>query len=332
MQTNDFQTLERQWAMLRAIPARPQTITATSLLDILRNKGFTPSRRTIERDLHEISLRFPLTCDNSVKPFRWGWMQDAALEFMPGLTVSQCLALTLTQAHMQGLLPSSMLADLVPLFEAAERQLANTEWKDWHKRTAVAPPAFALLPPKIDAKVLTDVQHAITRRLCLTAKYRSIGSKAPKTRTIHPHGLLIRGSVQYLVCLLPEYADEPRQLCLHRMSATTLGTERCRELHGFSMRRYARKLTIASTGKIRLRLLVDETSAEHIRETPLSKYQTWRPVAGTNKVEVSATVDDDVELKRWLLSLGSEAQVLAPEHLRVAMMEELTKAAGAYGK
>ena len=319
--------------MLRAIPSHPQTITAPALLTTLRGKGFEASRRTIERDLHELSTRFPLTVDDSCKPYRWSWMQNAALAFLPGLSVSQCLALTLAQVHLQHLLPRTMLDDLAPLFDAAERELAKTGWKDWHKRTAVAPLAFALQPPKIDAKVLADVQYAIAHRLHMTADYRSKGTKVPRKREIDPLGLLVRDTVQYLVCLLPEYADEPRQLCVHRMSDTVVGAERCKELHGFTMRRYARSgLTINSHGKIRVRLIFDEGAAEHIRETTISTYQTWRPIAGTKKVEVCATVDDDAQLKRWLLSFGSEVQVIAPERLRLEMVEELNKAASAYTK
>ncbi|HEV2607262.1 MAG TPA: WYL domain-containing protein, partial [Xanthomonadaceae bacterium] len=107
--------------------------------------------------------------------------------------------------------------------------------------------------------------------------------------------------------------------------------EPCKERHSFSMRRYvARDLAIASKGKIRLRAIFNATAAEHLRDTPLSKYQTWRPIDGTDTVEISATVDDDVQLKRWLLSFGSEVEVREPGHLRREMAEELRKAVGAY--
>ncbi|HTD29793.1 MAG TPA: WYL domain-containing protein [Xanthomonadaceae bacterium] len=332
MHVDPFATLERQWAMLRMIPRFPRAITVAALMTALRDAGFRPSRRTIERDLHELSVRFPITVDDSGKTYRWSWTKAALIEFMPRLSVSQSVTLSLAKAHVRKLLPKAMLDDVQPVFDAAERELANTGWKDWHKRTAVAPAAFALLPPKIDAKVLSDVQHALAGRVCMTAKYRSKGSKTPKQRTIHPLGLLIRGSVQYLVCNLPEY-KEPRQLAIHRMTNTVIGTEPCREPHGFSMSRYiAHDLSIASRGKIRLRAIFNASSAEHLRETALSKYQTWRPIEGTDKVEISATVDDDVQLKRWLLSFGSEVEVTEPEHLRQEMAEEIEKARRAYTK
>ena len=93
------QALQRQWAMLRAIPRQPQRITVTGLMTVLHNNGFEPSRRTVERDLHEMSARFPLYVDDARRPNGWSWMKDATLEFMPRLSVSQCLALTLAQQH-----------------------------------------------------------------------------------------------------------------------------------------------------------------------------------------------------------------------------------------
>ena len=179
--------------------------------------------------------------------------------------------------------------------------------------------------------MLTDVQHAIAHRLRLTAKYRSKGTKVPKQRMIDPLGLLMRGSVQYLVCMLPEY-DEPRQLAVHRMTATVIGTEVCKEPHGFSMSRYAANdLAIDPRGKIRLRAIFLDTAAEHLQETPMSKDQTWRRIEGTNTVEICATVDDDLQLKRWLRSFGGEVEVMTePAHLRLEIAEELREAAEAY--
>ena len=330
MHVNPYATLERQWAMLRAIPNWPQTITVTALTKAINHAGFRATRRTVERDLKELLLRFPITVDDSGKTFRWGWMKSAAVDFLPRLSVPQCLALTLAQQHARHLLPKDMFDELAPLFDAAERELAKTPWKDWHKRTAVVPPAFVLQPPKIHAKALSDAQHTLAHRLCLTTDYRSKGNKTAKPRKLHPLGLLVRGSVQYLVCMQDD-DTEPRQFAIHRMIDATATTEPCRELHGFSMTRYAaRSLAINSHGTIRLRAHFLDTAAEHLRETPLSTYQTWRPIEGTNKVEICATVEDDLQLKRHLLSFGSEMEVVEPERLRNEMIEELGKARGAY--
>jgi len=329
MQLESYATLDRQWTMLRLIPAEPQSITVAALVDGLRDAGHKATRRTVARDLHELSPRFPIVVDDSGKTHRWSWKKKAGVDFLPRLNASQCLALAVVRKHMAMLLPKSVLDDLAPLFDAAERELASSGWKDWPSRIAVAPPAFALLPPRIDPKVLADVQHAIARRVKLIAKYRSVGARAATRRSFDPLGLLLRGHLVYLIALTAEN-PEPRQYALQRMRETAPGTERCHEPHGFSMRRYARDLAIAPRGWIRLRLHFHARTAEHVREMPMSKYQTWRPIEGTDKVEVCATVQDDLQLKRWLLSLGSEAEVREPVHLRKEMAEEMRKALRAY--
>jgi predicted DNA-binding transcriptional regulator YafY len=331
MRDESFQTLQRQWTMLRAIPRLPQKITVTALMSVLLDAGFRPSRRTLERDLHEMSTRFPLVVDDRHRPYGWSWLKDAVVEFMPRLTVSQGVALRLAEVHIRNLLPQIMLRDLAPLFDAADTELANTGWKDWHKRTAVVPSTLALLPPKIDAQVLSDVQHAIARRCLLTARYRSKGSTMPKEMTIHPLGLLVRGSIQYLVCTLRDYA-EVRQLAVHRMSGTVLGAESCKQPPGFSFSRYvANDLAIASRGKIRLVARFDPTTAEHLRETPLSKDQRLEAIEGSDKIEVTATVEGDQQLRWWLLAFGSQVEVREPGVLRQEMAGEFRAALLAYG-
>jgi len=329
MEIESYATLERQWTMLRLIPAAPQSISVAALVDGLRAEGQKPTRRTVARDLHAMSARFPLVVDDSGKTHRWSWEKQASVDFLPRLNASQCLALAVVRKHMATLLPKAVLDDLAPLFDAAERELASSGWKDWPARIAVAPPAFALLPPRIDAKVLADVQHAIARRVKLIAKYRSVGARTATRRSFDPLGLLLRGHLQYLIAQTAEH-PEPRQYALQRLRETAPTNVRCHEPHGFSMRKYARDLAIAPRGWIRLRLHFHARTAEHVREMPMSKYQTWRPIEGTGKIEVCATVQDDVQLKRWLLSLGMEAEVREPVRLRREIAGEMREVLRAY--
>lgn len=325
VQEDPKQTLARQWTMLRAIPRSPLKVTVGELMTTLLDSGFRPSRRTVERDLQELSARFPLVVDDASKPYGWSWMKDANFEFMPRLSASQSVALLLARTHMKSLLPRAMFKDLAPVFDAAERELASSGWRDWHRRTAVVPSTLALLPPKLDAKTLTDVQHALARKCCLTANYRSKGSTVPKRLTIHPLGLLVRGAVQYLVCTLFDY-DDVRQLALHRMTATKLAPEPRREPPGFDFIAYAAHASnFEANGTIRLVAWFDAAAGEHLRETPLSKDQTWRAIEGTDKVEIAATVEDGQPLRWWLLAFGSLVEVREPETLRADIEGDLAQ-------
>lgn len=62
----------------------------------------------------------------------------------------------------------------------------------------------------------------------------------------------------------------------------------------------------------------------------MSKDQTRRPIEGTDMVEVCATVQDDLQLKCWLLSRGMEAEVREPVRLRRETVGEMRRALRAY--
>ena len=60
-QTKD--TLLRHFALLRLIPTEPQRIATTTLLEKLRDKGFTVTLRSVQRDLNSLSIPFLITHD-----------------------------------------------------------------------------------------------------------------------------------------------------------------------------------------------------------------------------------------------------------------------------
>ncbi|MBA1201514.1 WYL domain-containing protein [Pseudomonas capeferrum] len=73
-------TLSRQWALLRQLPGRSPGITSAELVWRLRDVGFTVSKRTVERDLNELSLIFPLERNDKSIPFGWHWSATAGGE------------------------------------------------------------------------------------------------------------------------------------------------------------------------------------------------------------------------------------------------------------
>ncbi|AGZ37744.1 WYL domain-containing protein [Pseudomonas sp. SWI6] len=66
-------TLSRQWALLRQLPSRSPGTTSAELVWRLRDVGFNVSKRTVERDLNELSLIFPLERNDKSIPFGWHW-------------------------------------------------------------------------------------------------------------------------------------------------------------------------------------------------------------------------------------------------------------------
>ena len=65
-------TLLRQWALLQLIPRHSYRSTA-ELHERLTEQGFEVNKRTVERDLAELELLFPLDSRKDSKPYGWRW-------------------------------------------------------------------------------------------------------------------------------------------------------------------------------------------------------------------------------------------------------------------
>lgn len=61
-------TLLRLFALLRLIPTEPQRIATPTLLEKLRERGFSVTLRSIQRDLNRLSIPFSLQCNDSEVP------------------------------------------------------------------------------------------------------------------------------------------------------------------------------------------------------------------------------------------------------------------------
>lgn len=318
--------------MLRNIPRMPRKISKRELFKTLEQLGFPTSERTVERDLQTLSARFPLVVDDSSRPYGWSWARDANIELVPRLSPSQAVALLLSQVHLRQLLPRYLLQELASVFAAAEREVASSGWKDWHERTAILPTSMPLLAPKLSIDVLEHVHSALALRRCLSGRYRSRGAASSRELTIHPLGLIVRGSIQYLVCTLRDYQDV-RQLALHRLSHTQLLESPRKQPSGFDFAKYVASSAskVWAQGKIKLVARFSDGAGEHLRETPVSTDQELIDVEGTGELELRATVESDETLRWWLLGFGSQVEVLKPRALRAHLKQELRAAAERYG-
>jgi predicted DNA-binding transcriptional regulator YafY len=76
-------------------------------------------------------------------------------------------------------------------------------------------------------------------------------------------------------------------------------------------------------------LRVRNPLASYLHETPIAKDQKIQALDQTWS-EVRVKVADTQQLRNWLLSLGAQAVVMAPAHLREEMRQGLNEAATLY--
>ncbi|MBI1948843.1 MAG: WYL domain-containing protein [Deltaproteobacteria bacterium] len=318
--------------LLQLVPRAPKSIDAERLDAILKSEGTDYTRRTIQRDLIELSrLAFGLECLDDSKPYRWRFTEDAAVVQLPGLDPQSALALRLVEMHIERALPRSTVRALQPHLQAAKRALDGKPVARWLDRVRLVPRSQPLLPPKVDGAVTGVVHEALLEGRQIKARYRKRGETHAKEVVLHPLGLIYRDAVGCLLATTFGYTDT-RQYQLHRFVDAELLDDMANTAPGFDIDEYIAKGEIdflLGDGEMAVELRFDESAAILLEETPLSARQEIHRQAD-GQVVVRAVVPDTMVLRSWLLGFGGSVEVLRPKALRDAVAEAHRAAARRY--
>lgn len=332
--SSNHETLLRQWQMLRYIPRHPYKITARELKEKLDAEDFGVSKRTVERDLQELSLAFPLMLDDRDKPYGWSWQKDAPAFDLPGLSNNEALTMMMVEQHLSNLLPATTMDVLTPYFKAARQHLSvipnSQHARSWLNKVRTIPANQRLLHPKVKP----EVQHTITQALLtdhqLQVSYFRRGDTKPVIFRIHPLALIQRGGLIYLYVRINDYEDT-KTLVLHRIESATILEESTVYPKGFNIDDEVAKgrFDFGEGAMIQLKARFNTARGDHLFETPLSKNQTIEEQPD-GRLMVAATVADTSQLRWWLLAMGDGVEVIEPASLRAEMAEMIQRMVNNY--
>lgn len=326
-------TLMRQWTMLRAIPRHPRRIDAPTIHARLGDLGISVSLRTVQRDLNALAATFPLDFDES-KPQGWCWREGASQLEVPSMDAHAALTFSLVEQYMKNMLPRSTLSHMAPWFDAAQgvassRASSVTKWRD---KLRVIPHTLNKVPAPIDPDIQATIYNGLLNERQLEVTYRAIttGQEA-KTYPVHPLGLVVMEQVVYLVCTVKDYQD-PRFLAVHRIDfAQLLETDAIKpasfDIDEFILREFGIRL---GTTPLNLVLRIRGILAKYLAETPIAADQAMTPIDG-EWTRVQVKVQDTIQLRTWVRSLGPDAVVEEPEHLREQLKREWADLLSLYG-
>lgn len=326
------ETLLRQWEMLKLLPTR-DWLTTADIVQKLADAGFNTTQRTVQRDMDKLSGVFPLECNEKSAPFGWRWQKGSDLS-VPGLSVSEALTLKMVGDYLTPLLPQSMLEGLRPKLDAASQKLAAVEEKNtaarWTDKIRVVHPLVNMLPPDINSDVMAVLQDALLQEKQLEVVYQKFGTDTPKNYTLHPLAMVQRGAITYLVCTVFDYQDV-LLFAVHRMIDATILDDKVEPLDGFDIDDYINKghLDFGGGNSIVLKLWVSKTLGRSLRESPLSSDMQMAE-SDSEGYKITATVQDTLQLKWWLLSHSSAVKVLEPQALRDEVVGCLREALEGY--
>jgi len=330
------QSLLRQWHMLRMVPRAPARISAKDLCERLSAAEFDVAKRTVERDLNELSAIFPIEVDTRSKPFGWSWSREAASFDLPGMSLPEALTLKLVEQHLHHHLPPSAIDALRPHFQSAARTLAvvndNVPSRAWLDKVRSVPPQQPLLAPRMEAECQRTVYLALMQDRQLKLHYRKRdAAESTVYEHVHPLAVVQRGALIYLVCMFAEY-DDVRTIALHRVQHAEMLYEPVRKKADFDIDAYiaSGQFGVIAGAPIRLRASFTRVAGEHLHETPLSADQALSQAAD-GRLRLEATVPHTRALVWWLLGFGDGVTVQEPAILREEMAGIAARMAAAYG-
>lgn len=315
------------------IPHHPATISTPEIGRRLDDLGMHVTARTVQRDIEELSLVFPLDCHEKSKPKVWFWSQGISID-LPGMSHAEALSLGLIEEILRSLVAPSFFAAMQDRFLQAQKKLALVSGDSadkWQDTFRYLPAGLPFQPPLIDGKSLQAILSALVQKRCLSLTYRSLNSGKVSQRLLHPLSLVLHGQRPYLIAATED--RRTRLFAIQRCANAKIIEEMPRVLpENYSLDAYISEGGIlASEGNpIKLTATLSEELAHRIDETPLSTDQKITLHNGTHTL--TATVPDSWQLHFWILSQGPAITIQKPTHLRKTIIERLQATLSNYGE
>ena len=118
--------------------------------------------------------------------------------------------------------------------------------------------------------------------------------------------------------MMDEDKQLPRYLPLQRFGRVEILDKGVLEPKNFNLDKFIHKNNLGfpqSDELFTFKAIFDKTMAAHLYETPLNSTQRVKELSG-EKLLISARVPDTLQFEQWLMSFGSQVEVIEPKRLR----------------
>lgn len=305
-------TAIRYLNMLSLIPLEPRHIGTRELTSKLAERGHPVDTRTVQRDLQNLSRLFKLgLLPGTGREQRWYFCKGSPAHW-PAMDLDTALAVTLAEQDLHRLLPQQIMQSFDCVVQQAKSTLnaqdAAGKRSTWANNIRIVPSAFAPQVRELAPDVLTVVYDALglRRQLHIT--------RDGKTSVVNPLGLVMRGSVLYLVSTYEGYQDI-RITALHRIQHAERLPGNAVIPPGFHLD------TVLAEGILQWRLEpgkpkafevhASASAASYFAEHRVNDSQTLSRQKDGSTV-VRFTTEDTLALRQWLLGFAAEIEVRKP--------------------
>lgn len=343
MPKNDkLSAMERLWQLMRNLTINRSNDPnarwdkTSELTRQLNDDGFNVSVRTVQRDLKALAQIFPIEMnDKNPQEFGWRWKKGASLD-IPGMTTEEALMISLTEKHLNAVLPIGTIDRLQTLFKTAQQKLEfksdtkPTQYRAWLNKIRIVTPNLPMNAPIIDHGVQVSIYEALLKNKQIEAVYTPFNTNEKKEYLLHPLGLIVRGNIKYLVASAWDY-EEALLYALHRFTEANLLDLGAKGPKDFNLDHAIVNglAEFAQIGEsIDLTLRCNMQLINHLKETPLASNQ--KTIKDGDSFLLTATLHNSWQLRWWILSQSASVEVVGPESLRQEIKASLIEAANLY--
>lgn len=325
----DDKPLVRQWLLLKLLSARHFGATVGDLA-----KELNVHEKTVRRDLNTFQAAgIPLV--ETVGDFgRKTWQVDPMWKepLMP-FALDEVIALYLGQRFLEPLAGTLF-------WDAAQRAFRKL-------RASFSPGALkylATIGGRIEqtatgqsdysqkAQIIDELMQGIEDCRMTQIAYCSLRSTEPVTYDVYPYGLIYHRGSLYLVAHAPDH-EEIRHYKVDRIDEAAVSKfpfNRPAEFDLNAHLEHAFGVYNTNGAPVEVKVRFAQRVVRYVEESE------WHPSQKLTKERdgsllATFKLSNHEEIKRWIMSFGAHAEVLAPEQLRQEILEELEALLKTYG-
>ena len=275
------------------------------------------SRKTIQRDIDHMRDRMglPLDYDRSTHSY----IYTTPVEAFPTVQMSEgdAFALFVAERALEPLRGTPLFDRLQSTFQKLTANLKGHVELTAEDHGAVSFRQFG--EGRTNAQAFDTLQKAHTQHREVTFAYKKPDSTAAEERRIRPYHLTHRENLWYVVGH-DIVRDAIRTFALPRMARVKLTRKKFSIPEDFSPDTFFASAlgVVAGSGSYDIRIRFDASIAERITERDWHESQqlTTRP---DGAIELHLRLGSLVEIERWVLGWGADAEVIAPLELRTQL-------------
>ena len=341
-------------SILELIPRAPEKITIRELvskLDVdkvvqsgtyLEEKNYI---KKLQRALSQLESKFPeIESEVIGRKNTYCWKASAEPIMFPSLDSNTALVLAMASQYLNPILPDESIKSLNRLFMRANSTLASNSIRtekidgisNWRDKVGVLHPGLPREKPAINSKVEAVIYSAVLHERAVKLKYKAWNEKEPSERIISPQGLFIRGQSIYIYAVNHRRIDtkEPIPYLLNRILEAEIISETFHKIPRFNVQKHLDNNPFGvplekENLKIPLIIRVDQDALKTLNEQPLSKDQKVGSESDGWST-LTATVNNTIELKQWIMSHGHHMEVVSPAELRKDFKDSIEKLIATY--